>query len=383
MADAHSPAPRIALVIGSLRAGGAERVMSLLAGQWAEQGLSVTLVTFGGPSEPDFYHVDPRVERVHLDVTRIVWNPVKGANSLRQVVALRRALTRVAPDVVVSFIAKTNILTLIATRGTGLSVVVQDQVDPSTYRITRGRSILRRLLYPRATSVVAQTEAARAFYPERLRRRIRVIPNPVPAPPPAKRDRSADAPNRRIVALGRLNPQKGFDLLLRAFKDVHPRHPDWTLEIWGEGGERPALEELATDLSLEGCVRLPGLTTAPYDVLRSADLFVMSSRTEGFPNALCEAMACGLPVVSFDCPSGPGDIIRNGIDGVLVPPKDSVELARAMDRLMSSATERERLSSRATEVVERFSVSRVMALWNQVIDEVFADRRDRGHGWRR
>jgi glycosyltransferase involved in cell wall biosynthesis len=349
--------------------------MTLLAGEWAEQGRSVTLLTFGSASDPDFFHVDARVKRIHLDVFRVVWNPVKGTNSVRQVVTLRRALARVAPDVVISFIVETNVLTLIATRGTGLPVVVSDRVDPSMDQVTRGWRILRRLLYPRATSVVEQTEAARAFFPQHARRRIRVIPNPVPAPPLSKPGRSADAPNRRIVALGRLHPQKGFDLLLRAFSEVHQEHPDWTLEIWGEGGERPALERLVSDLSLERFVRLPGLTTAPYDVLRSADLFVMSSRREGFPNALCEAMTCGLPVVSFDCPSGPGEIIRNGIDGLLVPPEDTVELARAMGRLMSSAAERERLSLRAIEIVERFSVPRVMAQWDQVIDEAVAASR--------
>lgn len=365
---------RVALVIGSLGPGGAERVMVLLANHWATHGQSVVLVTFGTPREQDFFGVREEVERAYLDAFRIIWNPVKGFNTLRQIVVLRRALTCAAPDIVISFIVKTNLLTLLATRGLELPVVVSDRLDPRVHPLSLAWRILRRLLYPRATHVVVQTQTALHFYPDRVRRRSRVIPNPIPAPPSRVPARARETTAPRIVALGRLHPQKGFDLLLRAFSQIVPQHPAWSLEIWGEGPERSALEALVVDLSLEGSVRLPGMTKVPYDVLRSGDLFVLSSRREGFPNALCEAMACGLPVVSFDCPSGPREIIRDGIDGLLVPPEDTEELARAMHRLMADAGERARLASRAPEVIDRFSVGRVMTIWDQLLAETIDAR---------
>lgn len=363
------PPDRVAFVSSTLEPGGAERVIIWVANQLVAEGRSVVLVTFGGASETTFYYVDPRIDRIRLDVLRIIWNPFKGANSLRQVLTLRRALNRLAPDVVVSFIVKTNCLTLLATRGMGLPTVVSDRLDPRVHPLSRGWKLLRRVLYPRATRVVLQTSAALSFYPSHVQKRGRIIPNPVPRPLVTGVNAVARPAGHRVLALGRLHEQKGFDLLLRAYCDVSARHPDWTLEIWGEGPERLSLEQLVVDLGLSDRVRLPGLTTFPNDVLRTGDLFVMSSRREGFPNALCEAMACGLAVISFDCPSGPADIIRDGVDGVLVPPEDIEELSRTMDRLMADDRERVRLGARASEVVDRFSERRVMGLWNQVLRE--------------
>jgi glycosyltransferase involved in cell wall biosynthesis len=175
--------------------------------------------------------------------------------------------------------------------------------------------------------------------------------------------------------MGRMGREKGFDRLLTAFGKCAERHPEWSLRIVGEGDERPSLQKLAVKLGLESRIRLDTVTKVPEKVFRDSDLFVLSSRYEGFPTVLLEAMACGLPVISFDCPSGPREMIRHGIDGVLVPPDDVEALAKAMDRLMGSQQERRRLAARAIEVNERFGVPRVMAMWSEVLGK--AARADR------
>jgi len=173
-----------------------------------------------------------------------------------------------------------------------------------------------------------------------------------------------------VVAMGRLVPQKGFDMLIDAFAPLARNHPDVTLEIWGEGPERSRLERRRDDLGLAGRVRLPGTTTEPHAAIGRAGVFVMSSRREGFPMVLGEAMASGVPCVSFDCPSGPRELIRDGVDGLLVPPNDVPALGAALERLITDRELAARLASRAPEVVERFSLEAILEQWSTIFAEV-------------
>ena len=377
---------RLTLIISSLSSGGAERVMSIVANHWAEEGRRITLLTFDDGSEPPIYDLHPKVNHYPLNLFKASINPIERVgNALKRHWALRRAIVASRPQAVISFLDITNVRVLLTNLGLLFPVIVSERTDPAHHSISRRWSALRRWLYPRATCLVVQTHDALACFPVAVRRKARVIPNPVTAPPdsntqqlacPHTTHRRAQASGgevrpkqraRTVIAMGRLSQEKGFEKLLKAFAEISQKHPVWSVVVWGEGSLRPKLEALRDDLGLEGRVSFPGYTREPFEEMRQADLFVLSSHYEGFPNVLCEAMACGLPVVSFDCPSGPREIIRDGIDGVLVPPGDVPALAAAMDRLMDDELERQRLAARAPEVVERFGVEKVMEMWEAVI----------------
>jgi GalNAc-alpha-(1->4)-GalNAc-alpha-(1->3)-diNAcBac-PP-undecaprenol alpha-1,4-N-acetyl-D-galactosaminyltransferase len=363
---------RIALAVFSLEAGGAERVLSLMANHWSLAGHEVVVVTLESSSK-DFYALDPGVHRVAHGETSSRSNVVKGSLTyLRWIRWLRRSFRTVDPQVTVSFLDKMNLLVLLATMRLKFPVVVSERIDPEMQPLPAGLDLIRKPLYRRAGRVVVQTERAAAWARRFVSAdRIRVISNPVTPP---IRDAKGKAPLRLdrpcLVAAGRLDHQKGFDLLLQSFALTSPQHPDWSLVIFGKGPGRNDLEELRDALGLSERVEMPGVVRDLPAVLSEADLFVLSSRWEGFPNALLEAMAAGLAVVSFDCRSGPREIITDGEDGVLVPPEDVNALARAIDRLMSDASERRRLGEHARRVGERFALDKVMAMWDDVVDDV-------------
>jgi len=208
------------------------------------------------------------------------------------------------------------------------------------------------------------------FLVPHLETRAVVIPNAVYAPSLTEEPKRAAGATKTAYAMGRLEHQKGFDILLRAFAAVKDKQSDWELTILGEGPLRADLERLIRELGLSGRAHLPGWVPNPARLLNDGDLFVLSSRFEGFPNSLCEAMACGIPVISTDCPTGPDGIVRHEVDGILVPTEDVEALSAAMDRLMSNEEERRELARRAPEILERFAPDKVMGLWEDLLDRV-------------
>jgi glycosyltransferase involved in cell wall biosynthesis len=357
-------------VIYSMMAGGAERVAATLVNHWVDGGDELTLVTITS-SDFDFYELDGRIDRVALDLARASrswWESL--VNNGRIIMRIRKVMRRVKPDVVLSFIDVVNLRVLVAAFGTGIPVVVEEHIDPAVYSIGRVATVLRRLLYRRARAVVVLTPGI-AQWVSRIvaQSSLRVIPNPVGEQFLKPSQLTKPGCGHKIVGMGRLELQKGFDLLLRAFAQCVHAHPGWTLDIVGEGSEGDRLRALAEDLEIGSKVVLRGVIKDTERILREADLFVLSSRYEGFPMALLEAMASGLPVVSFDCRSGPREMIHDGVNGVLVAPNDVEALAKAMDRLMSADDERERLGEQAVGVAEKFSLAKINQMWRSVFEE--------------
>lgn len=361
---------RITLVISTLAAGGAERVMALMANYWGGQGHDVTLITLD-PVDQDFYALHPAVVRVGLGLSCASSTVLQGLlNNIARIKRLRGAIDRAKPDIVISFVEKTNVLALLSTVGSHVPVVVSERIDPRFHRIERLWAFLRWLLYRRANALVVQTDGLRTWAEGFINQRaVYVIPNPLSIKV-SRKEMHGDCPEKIVASMGRLVAQKGFDNLLQAFARCVRSHPEWSLVIIGEGPERPRLNVMTVELGIQSRVRLVGCLSDPFEILRGAELFILASRYEGFPNALVEAMACRLPVVSTDCPSGPRDIIRDGVDGVLVPPDDVAALAEAMDRLMDNPQERQRLRTRAVDVLERFSAEKIMKSWSDLLMHV-------------
>ena len=361
---------RITLVASSLDVGGTSRVMTILANAWVAMGRPVAIVVLDWPRE-SFFPLDPRVEVRHLDLISESHGMLSAIlNNLGRVRALRRHIGATRPEVVLSFGDRTNVRALLASIGAPWAITVADRTaaQPSSGRPWRW---LRRSTYPRADALVIQTEAMTRELAPRLRARAVVIPNPVPDLPGEEPGSTPSrAAEHRVVALGRLVPQKGYDTLIDAFAAVAARDPLARLEIWGAGPEEDPLRRQIAALGLAGRAELAGQTDRPLDVLRSATVVALASRVEGFPNVLLEAMSLGRPVVAVDCRYGPAEIVRDGVDGFLVPPGDTAALADAISTVLDLPILQGSMGEAGREVRTRFGVEAIVARWDALIEAV-------------
>jgi glycosyltransferase involved in cell wall biosynthesis len=249
----------------------------------------------------------------------------------------------------------------------GVKLVGQEHMNFLSHRPGLRARIERK--YPKLDALVVLTEGDLADYRRMLAGtgvRVERIPNALPV----LDGKMADPGAKLVLAAGRLRLQKGFDLLIRAWADVAEKHPDWRLRIFGGGEERPALERLVGELGLGEQVSLMGATRKLQEELPKGSFFVLSSRYEGFGMVILEAMVHGLPVVTFDCPRGPGDIVSNGADGIVVPDGDVPGLAHAISELIEDEDKRRAYGAAAPAKARQYALENIGPMWDKLLREL-------------
>ncbi|GKS70025.1 glycosyl transferase [Nitrosomonas sp. PY1] len=379
-------ARKILFCVSAMSSGGAERVAANLANAWVERGYQVTLVVTYSKRGECFYALSDKIQLCYLSDLVGSFDRLGLFVQFKRLFALRRLIKTIQPDVVLSFLTNVNVATILAAWGSGYAVVVSERIYPPMEPVGRFYNILRVLTYPYAASIVVQTKMGMQWIIENIRgAQGSVIPNPIPYPlsvfEPKLAPQTLLADGRKLLlGVGRLADQKRFDCCLMSFATLAKRYGDWDLVILGEGPLRGALESQIRALGLESRVHLPGGVGNVGDWYARADLYVMSSSFEGFPNTLVEAMAHGCAVVSYDCDTGPRDIIRDGEDGLLVNPVgDVTALTSALDQLMGDDKRRERMAQKAVDVRERFSVESILAMWDEVFSKIIAQQGKNRH----
>lgn len=354
----------LAIVLSDIGLGGTQRAAVRLIAEWVQAGRRVAVITLSDVTS-DFFSLSPKVVRISLNLQRSANSRGAGLlNNVQRLFRLRRAIRQAGARRVLSFLPATNVLSLIATRGLGLQVVVCERNDIARQRIEAHWALMRRLTYRWADVVTFNSSASLAAADFVRPSRKRYLPNMLALNPGA-----AVNPRRKIfLFVGRLTYQKGCDVLLRAWAKACRNLPEWRLEFVGDGPEREPLRELSRALDLEGTVSWFGAVEDPTDYYTTSAVFVMASRYEGTSNAMLEAMANGLPCIVTDLVVGNQEVTRPEATVLAVPANSPDVLAETMTRLARDAELRRRIGDSARQSLAGLSPEPILKLWDIALD---------------
>ncbi|MBO5868917.1 MAG: glycosyltransferase family 4 protein [Oscillospiraceae bacterium] len=347
---------QIVFVTGSMCRGGAERVISLLSNHYVKLGWNVSIVMLLHSYVE--YDLDPKVEILDFSNDKIH----AALDMPRLICKLRKFVKSIKPDVVAAFMAQNCMVTSFACRGLKTRIIQSERIDPAA--VKRGKLFAAVLndVYARSTVTVLQTLRAKNYFPKKVQDNAVVIPNPV-----AVKAEAAEQRKHRIVTAGRLAGQKNHKMLICAFDQIHKVHPEYTLDIYGEGPLREALQQQIDDLGLTAVVTLKGNVPNIHDQIADAEIFALTSNYEGLSNALLEAMMMGHACISTDC-AGSDEVIRDGENGLLIPVGDQKALEGALERLIAEPAFAMKLGKTAKEDSVQFTVDSVMTQWRKAIE---------------
>lgn len=340
----------ILIVISNLEMGGAQRVSINLA-RWINENTdhNATIVALSHLPNSEY------------DMTGCNYHFLKSTN---KVFELRRFIQSQKIHIVLTMGVPLSIYTIPATIGLKVKNIVSERNDPTHFSGKKITAFVSRNFMKMADGYIFQTEQAQAFYGRKIVENSTIIPNPLFDVNKMPSKQFSGVREKVITTVGRLVPQKNHKLLIDSFAEIKQRYPDFKLVIWGEGVNRSWLESYINKLNLEESVFLPGTTGEVFDKIYKSSLFVLSSDFEGMPNALIEAMALGLPIISTDCPiGGPSYLIRGKNNGLLVNVGDRKSLVEAMDYILSNPDKSELLGKEAFKIREELSVDNINQKW--------------------
>ena len=363
-------------------AGGMERVLTMKANYFAEHfGYDVTIILTDGKEKPIFYPLSDKVKVINLNIG---FEELWACSFLKKIFfylkkqylykkLLNRELMRIRPDITVSMLRRE--INFINDIQDGSKKIGEIHINRANFRNFEGNNALKNLFskfwmnsllskLQRLDRFVVLTEKDKEAWVEL--KIVCVIPNPLSF----TSTRRSTLSEKRIIAVGRYCHEKGYDLLLKAWVIVQNRTTDWRLEIFGEG-DRTQYEEMVDTLNLDRhrCI-LNGRSSKIQDEFLNSSLSVCSSKFEGFGLVITEAMACGLPVVSFDCPWGPRAIISDGEDGMLVENGNVDKLAEALVLMIQNPKQRKAMADKAIENVQRFSIDQIAGQWKSLFESL-------------
>ena len=342
---------KIIFVIVSMGGGGAERVISILANRFVNRGIDVTIMMTAGDEVA--YELDSRIHLVCAGHT----SGGSMKKRVQRVLNMRRYFKENRDSIIIGFGPGSSFFAVAADLFLGNKFIISERNDPAICPYPK----LRNIIYNRAERLVFQTDDALRCFPKRIQKKGCVIPNPVsdqlPAPYEGERD-------HRIVAVGRLEDQKNYPLLISAFQRFYEHHKEYTLHIYGQGSLEKKLQEMVREKGMEAVVTLEGFCGNVIEQIKNAGLFVLSSDYEGVSNALMEALSMGLPVVATDCPIGGCRLcITNEENGLLIPVKDEDALVKALTYLADNPEIAGKMGRQATKIREDYSEQKIADLW--------------------
>lgn len=339
--------------------------MANLAEYFHEKKYDVILVTQYKHEKE--YDIPPEIRRVCSEPDETLLQGGRIRNFIVRFSTLRGIWKAYKPDVILSFLGKNNLMAVAAAAFLPSKVAVSVRGEPTMEYEGKLMQRIAKLVFRFADGVVLQTEQARAFFPKAVRKKSVILPNPLN---PQFLGRAVCAEREDlIVAAGRLDENKNHAMLIHAFAKIAEEYPTVKLAIYGEGVLRTVLEALVEEKGLRGRISLPGSVNDIADRICKARIFALTSNTEGMPNAVMEAMALGIPVVSTDCPcGGPAALIENGVNGLLVPVGDAFALADAFRRILEDKDFETKLRGNARKITEKLAPDRVNQEWEAYLN---------------